>query len=221
MQRILMKAVRLAMLITVVPVLAHANGIIIGAPGDRHSTNCYPFGCSEGTIYQQVYAATDFSAPIDITSFTFYNHNSPPGSIAGGTYDFSLSTTQKPVNGLDTATYSNNVGPDVAQFFNGFLGGPIAGGQFTVTGTGFHYNPSNGNLLLEVDLSSPTNQGGVFLDARNNDAHGLFSRATDFGGGSTGTGLVTGFDTATEPGSFALLGSGVVALIGLARRRFS
>ena len=90
----------------------------------------------------------------------------------------------------------------------------------TVAGTPFVYDPAGGNLLLDI-RSSISASGRAFFDARIGDADGLFSRAHNFGSGFTGYGLVTQFNTSTvpEPGSIALVGTGLLALLGMGAPR--
>ena len=98
-------------------------GLIVGGPGDPGSGDCAPFGCSVDD-YQQVYAASNFSGPITITSLTFFNNNYLQAMIYGANYEIELSTTSKAVNGLDT-TFANNLGADNSVFFDGQLGGLV------------------------------------------------------------------------------------------------
>jgi hypothetical protein len=192
--------------------------IIIGGPPDPATGNCFPFGCSGGTRYQQVYNAAEFGGPTLITSITFYNTQYFPGSVAPGTYDFYLSTTSKPVDGLDTVM-SNNVGGDNAHFAL-YVGGGSAFPSFTVSGTGFAYDPANGNLLVDIFVSN-AGGGTVFLDARNGSGTGATSRMHDFGCCFEGWGLVTGFNVTVvpEPSTYATFAAGLAGLAFLRRRR--
>lgn len=204
-----------ALLLTLVGIMAasstNATVLIIGAPGDANSGNCYPFGCSGGSEYQQVYASSNFTGLITINDIEFYMNNSPGGNLNSGTYTFSLSTTTVAVDNLDTTNFANNVGSDNALFGTYTLGG-AAPSLLVFNGTSFTYNPANGNLLLDIQANI-TQEGGSFYDARNGDASGLFSRAHDFGSGFAGYGLVTGFSTTIpEPTTLALLGLGLAGM---------
>jgi hypothetical protein len=202
--------------------------------GSMDSGNCYPFNCNDsGTNvgpsidYQQVYAASAFPGPISISSITFQSFPGVPFEVLSGDYNITFSTTSAPVNGLDN-TLANNVGPDVATFFNGHItGGPI-GSTYTITGTPFNYNPMNGNLLMEVSVS---NQDLI----PNFDNNGYFwadytgvvtSRIYAFNGSPDGNGNVTGalvttFNATTtpEPSSMLIAGVAGMAVLGFSRLR--
>jgi hypothetical protein len=160
----------------------------------------------------QVYAKADFPDQLLITGLTFYNTLGGAGNgFNGGPYTIALSSTPKPVNGLDLTNLSNNIGADNTVVFSGLLPVgpiPVGGSQTIVFSTPFTFDPASGlHLLLDVTSPAPIAVSS-FFDARF-DAGGLFSRAmtpgcclelSDFG-------LVTGFVTPTpEPASLALLG---------------
>ena len=176
--------------------------ITIGAPADS-SGNGDPFGDAVPT-YQQVYASSSFGATTRrITALTFPHTNTTTNNSANvitpATYTFSLSTTSRSVDGLDAATLSNNLGSDNQSVFSGSLSGTPSNLVINLTTT-FTYNPSAGNLLLTIAQTGATCCGGIFFDARNGTAGGLFSRAGTGVGvtglgitGTAGYGLVTTF----------------------------
>lgn len=211
---------------------ALANPIMVGT---TTTNNCFPFGCAVNGDYQQVYTSSDFTGPITITGLEFYNTNSNGGATAMnfGTWTISLSTTLAQWSTLSTSPMSSNLGADNTTVFSGNLAQAWAFGD-TLTilfSTPFTYNPGTGNLLMDVQSSGVTNDGGdIYFDA-NDSGTGVFGRAysntSDEGGPYTGTdsiGLVTGFLTGTtsvpEPGSLGLfgLGLGLLALGGFAAR---
>jgi len=200
-----------------------AGVIVIGSLGT--GSNCFPFGCqfSVGTVYQQVYDSGSFPGPITITDIVFYHTLSPGGNFRPGSYALSLSTTSRVVNGLDTVNFDSNLGPDNQLFWSGPLSGAAPAPEVVFLGVPFAYNPGLGNLLLDVRVTGGGGNGWVYLDARNGDAGGLFSRAHNFGGGFANYGLVTGFSygevVIPEPATLSLLGLGLAALACLRRRR--
>ncbi len=80
---------------------------IIGTPAT--GANCFPFGCSGGTRYQQVYDAAGFDGPLSITGLTFYDPDNSSGSVSPRTFEIHLSTTLVAVDAL-SSTMDNNAG---------------------------------------------------------------------------------------------------------------
>jgi hypothetical protein len=201
-----------------------AGTLVIGAPGDPNSGNCFPFGCTSwAPEYQQVYASTDFPVAIKIKDLEFYDYNDAPGVVNSGTYTFSLSTTSAAVNGLNLSDLAANIGADNTTVFSGSLPS-ISGGVLHIElSTPFSYDPLNGNLLIDIYSADASRTSDfLFMDARNLTADGLFSRAMTPGccGGFADHGLVTGFSTVPEPSTWALILLGFAAL-GLAGYRAS
>ena len=200
-----------------------------------------------GRSYQQVYNASAFDgSPISISGVSFRADGSVADAINttrgadGFPVVFKLSTTSAAADSLSTI-FSDNVGSDVATVFSGTLDlstGPVGGSpnDFGVTVTfdsAFNYDPSAGNLLLEINKFS----SDIFADALPLDAEDTLGDATsslaglspmaDQGLAST-LGLVTSFVTgpAGPDGpnviptpSAALLGLGLVGLNLVRRRR--
>jgi hypothetical protein len=184
------------------PAAADASTFLVGAGAG--GSNCFPFGCEPirggDGVYQQVYAASDFTGPLSIAGLTFYNSNHPGGSLNAGTFTVSLSTTTAPVDGLNTSNFAANIGADDTVVFSGTLPTLTPGGSFTLPfDQQFAYDPLQGNLLINI-TSSDVNYSAVFLNAYDGNADGLFSRATNYGTGYAGYGLETGFVIGDDPG---------------------
>ncbi|MEO7086525.1 MAG: PEP-CTERM sorting domain-containing protein [Gemmatimonadaceae bacterium] len=199
--------------------------------GTGTGTNIFPFGGANSgpasTIYQQIYASSDFGGPELISAIEFFRAG--VGDLRSGTYDLYLSTTTVAVIGLNTTDYDSNRGADNTLFGSYVLSG-AAPATLVFAGTPFAYDPSDGNLLLDVRVSdaSPTVSGAAPFLANRGDAGGVYSRATDFiPVGATSFvdwGLVTQFDAtpitaAPEPASLWLMSTGVVGVAAIRRRR--
>ncbi|HEY9876599.1 MAG TPA: hypothetical protein V6D12_24445 [Candidatus Obscuribacterales bacterium] len=151
------------------------------------AANSYPFNIGNPNVgsltsqrYQQVYAATDFGAlsqPQLITRISFRPDATLGSAFASTLPDIQInfSTTTKAPDQL-SSTFSNNVGADdtvvynrgsltLASAFTGAAGGPKAFDINIDLTTPFLYNPTAGNLLLDV-----RNFGGgttTFFDAQS------------------------------------------------------
>lgn len=195
------------------------GSVLVGAPGT--DGNSFPFGGTySAPDYQQLYSSTDFAGPLTVTGTTFFNTIDPGGTLNGGTYTVSLSTVSY---NLSTFTTISAQGADAVTIFSGSLPSLVAGGSFTLGGDGsFYYDPSEGNLLLTI-VASGTTSGEAWLDARNGDAGGIFSRAMSAGSENIGWGLVTQFETGSaaipEPATCTLAAAGLLCLALLRRRR--
>ena len=186
--------------------------------------NAFPFGGAvggAGTRYQQAYAASDFSSiggPFAVTAINFLNGS---GNLAPSTYSLYFSTISAGIDTLSNSNFDSNRGADNALFVSVTLSG-TAPPTLTLSGTPFNYDPSRGNLLLDIVVSpggvmANSGFGGSYMS--NTNAFGVFSRYHDFGFANTGYGLVTRFDyvAVPEPSAAVLAGVGLL-LTAYARR---
>ncbi|MCU0627783.1 MAG: hypothetical protein MUF21_15105, partial [Gemmatimonadaceae bacterium] len=143
---------RLVALTLVTATALHAQ--IIGGPGP--TSNFMPFGgfsnvgTPPATIYQQLFSAESWSAPVTFTGVRFFRASNA-GAYRSGTYSVFLSTSSRTVQGSNTLSitdFDSNRGADNTLIGTLTLGGN-AEATLTFTGGSFSYNPSMGNLLLD------------------------------------------------------------------------
>jgi len=158
--------------------------IMVGAPGN--AGDCAPFGCSDISVYQQVFDSSLFSGPTTIAGLGFQVFDDPlsplPDTIFPAQYHILFSTVSIPVDGLDS-NLENNINPSAVQdFFIGSIADPV-NGQFTVVTTQpnyYNYDPLAGNLLMQIQTDADYNDPTLSMYALVNSSSGkLFSSASD------------------------------------------
>jgi hypothetical protein len=199
-----------------------ASSIIIGSSG---SNNVFPFGDTYLGEYQQVYTAADFGGSVLIDQVAFRSINGFGGRTLSDTLTLGLGTTSASPSAPGTS-YAGNKRPDLTTVFTGTVSETLAGNGtfdfFINFSSPFLYNPTLGNLLLDVFVTN-TSGGIAPFDAGNSPDTG---RLFNLGGNGTATpgpnfGLVTRFDVTAvpEPATISLVGIGVLAMLVAEYRR--
>ena len=217
-----------ALLICLANGQAHADSVIAGGGGATTFLN-FPFGGTntyQGE-YQQIYSSSVFSGPFAISSVAFQSITTPAsgGSGTSGTVDvsLSLSTTGASVDAPST-TYADNRGADFTTVFSGSITYTAVNGTFDLVfpTTAFTFNPSQGNLLVDLDIISASTVGGnvPFLGGVGPSSPAV-SRVYTFGG-TQGTTvmtdtltLLTEFNGAAVPEPSSMVLGGIAVAIGL------
>ncbi len=209
--------------------------------GQAQSPAPFTYRGTSGSRTQQVYASSFFSGPQMLTSLAF---RSTPGFRNGANYasvNISLSTT---MFGDETGTplsadFSSNVGADALLVYRGAISftAPISDGfEYIVNfDNAFRYDPSMGNLLLDVTIpvGSDVDGPGFFLasyDTANSFNDGVYSVNSVFDGAATSgiantAGTITQFtgtalaDAVPEPATWAMMIGGFGMAGGAMRRR--
>jgi PEP-CTERM motif len=208
---------------------ASAVPLTIGTPNYAPG-NYFPFGAPAslgwGGEYQETYAKADFSGVTPINTIAFYANNltTPGGTPDLGTFTLTLSTTAFAINGPSNNAWSGNEGANKTVVFNAALPSLSANGMllFNLT-TPFTYDPTGGNLMLDIASSNSSNTNNLALEFDIRDPGNVLSAQDNGGFIAPSSGLVTTFNPATspvpEPMSMALLGAGLFGL-GAAKHRW-
>ena len=191
---------------------------------------CNESGTSTGQSidYQQVYTASGFSGATTITGIDWYLDAADSGAnvnLLGGSYTFSWGYAAfGSVDNLSSTLANYIGGPNLIGTSPVPAGGVAYGPVLFVRGITINYDPSLGDLLLEIVVSGQDNVPNFSTNGYNeNDNTGaVTSRAwciTNSPCGADSSGLVTTFETAApEPGTLGMLGGALLGL-GFLRKR--
>jgi len=206
------------------------DSIILGTDnGGNADPFAGPLAGFPGTEYQEAYASSDFSGPISITGIDFFLEPGYSGTtLYGATYQLSLSIITANIDNLSDTNLQSNLGADNTIFTTATLGG-AAPNELTFNGGPFSYDPSLGNLLLDIQISNVTGSGSAVFEDGGGEGPAGIVRYSNLYNGNTGYGMVTEFDysapnnfsqfSAPEPGTLILLGCGLAGLLAGRRRR--
>jgi hypothetical protein len=168
--RLTFPAAAAAVLLAAAPL--SAQDVSFGGPVD--GTNAFPFTGYDflpANRYQQLYTGSSFSGPVFIDAIRFSNSASVagglPGSIAPGEYVVRFAVTDRAENGLGTDFDAN-----VAGFSATFFSGTLVGGLLRIAGDPYLFDPSRGNLLMDVTVLSQEPVGFLGLDFSRSAADG-------------------------------------------------
>ena len=186
---------------------------------------------------QQVYAGTEFSTlvgPGYITAMAFRPDENQPGVTAENSdYEVRLSTTSRGVDGL-SSVFSANPGADNLLVHDGAIlwrssasaDGTLKNFDYQVVfSKPFLYDPSKGNLLVDISLVGSSSGGTAYLDyARSSDDGVSRISAPTLTGNATEAatiGAITQFTAVAvpEPETWALCLLGLGAISFAVRRR--
>jgi hypothetical protein len=179
--------------------------------------NCFPFGCGYTGEYQQIYGSSAFSGPITIDTVQFFPSASWPLNDNQGSFTLSFYLTSAAVDGLSTNPLANET--TLLSSFGTF----VPGTSYSFTGNAFTYDPSLGNLLLDITTpGAPSGSNVLYFSSTRGDPMSNLYRSGGTGALTTGTnGLVTTFSqtpAVPEPGTWVMMLIGFAA-VGFSMRR--
>ena len=217
-------AILAAMTLATVAAPAVAGTVTVG---NYDSGNCYPVSCfagetygGGGSLYQQVYTASAFTSPTTIGSVSFFK--SSGGVMDSATYDIAFYLSPNAAGSLSTNAASNR-GALLSNFGSFSVSGAMPD-TLTFDGSRFTYDPSLGNLLMQVSVTGLTNSVSYSSFFQADGSRLQTERLYQYANGETYTGgnaLVTSFGAGAvpEPATWAMMIGGFGMVGGAMRRR--
>lgn len=218
-------------------VVPNSLAAVEGNSNNGFPFNITPFGLASQR-YQQVYNANQFTNAGMITAITFRPDADTGNAFASvlSNVQINLSTTSAGPDGL-SSTFASNVGGNNQTVFSGALAlssadtaGPGGTRAFDITialNTPFFYDPSQGNLLLDVRnfAGGTTTQFDAHTVTGDSISRG-FTNVVGGVGNATGltdtSGLVTQFQIQAVPEPVSMIvfgGLAVAGIVGYRRRK--
>jgi len=205
--------------------ISNATATTIIAPNASHEVyNCIPLGeCFDPGRYQQVYNASIFgTGPVSIQSLAFSpNHT---GTFSAD-IDIRMTTTTTAVGNLSTILDDNFTIPlttvlSDSSFSQAMSSSGPESFSLLFDISDFQYDPSAGNLLLDIAISGISNVASFSRAGVTGESSRAFN-STGVVGGTDGYALRSriSFAPVPIPPSVWLFGSGLLGLVGIARRK--
>ncbi len=222
--------------------ISYAELVVPGGSQEGNSNTGIPFNVTDSIRYQEIFAASEFSAaagPIKITGISYRLDRTFGNNFTSTVAPFQIDLSTSPLTVLSISNnFALNVGTDniivrslAPQTLSGIrtIGGGATPNPFDIFinfDTPFIYDPSDGDLLIDIKKQAGGQVASWF------DANTLFpvsgtNWSTNLSDttGSAGPfkGLVTQFHTLPVPGPSLelLLGISLIGLVGVGAARKS
>lgn len=159
---------------------ANAQGFVTVGTGSlgTSGTNVFPFGATTNPVsdyaaggeYQQLYSQSSFSGLVDINSISFASASLSSPTTVTYNVTIGLSTTSIQASSLNT-NFKANEGSNFKSVYSGTMtANLLANNTFDLLfpTAPFLYDPSQGNLLLDVVVNSAAQSTGNATFLQNN-----------------------------------------------------